>query len=236
MAVLVLKNIEAEGPGTIGDYLAEKGVPMEVVELGRGDPVPPLEGFSAMVVLGGPMAVYEMDRYPHLVIASRLIREAVNRGMRLLGVCLGAQLIAHCLGARVYKGEVEESGWHHVELTAEGIKDPLMRKLALHPTVGDFWKRFMVLHWHGDTFELPMGAERLARSELYENQAFRCGDDIYAFQFHIEVTREMVRQWFAEHPLREGIEEETDRLYAEYEGRARNFYGGFFAPREGRKA
>lgn len=233
MSVLVLKNIESEGPGTIGDYLRERNVPMEVVELGRGRPVPSLEGYSALVVMGGPMAVYEMDRHPHLTVASRLIREAINRGLRLLGVCLGAQLVAHCLGARVYKGQVEEAGWHHIELTADGIKDPLMRRLAVHPAVGDFWRRFKVLHWHGDTFELPMGAERLAGSELYENQAFKCGDEVYALQFHIEATAGMVEEWFSGHPLEESIREETGRLYPEYSRRALNFYKAFFPSRGG---
>lgn len=234
MSVIVLKNTEAEGPGTIGEFLRDNSVPMRVVELEKGEAPPSLDRYDTMVVMGGPMAVYEMQRHHHLVTASRLIREGLNREMKVLGICLGAQLMAHCLGARVYKGQVEESGWHHIELTADGIKDPLMRKLAVHPAVGDFWKKFNVLHWHGDTFDLPMGALRLARSDLYENQAFRYGDSAYAFQFHMEVTVEMVRQWFSGHPERQRINEETELFYEEYLGRAKNFYKAFFPAKKTR--
>jgi GMP synthase (glutamine-hydrolysing) len=234
MSVIVLKNTAAEGPGTMGEFLRDNSVPVKVVELEKGEAPPSLDRYDTMVVMGGPMAVYEMQSHHHLVTASRLIREGLNREMKVLGVCLGAQLIAHCLGARVYKGEVEESGWHHIELTGDGIKDPLMRKLALHPAVGDFWKKFKVLHWHGDTFDLPMGAVRLARSDLYENQAFRYGDRVYAFQFHIEVTAKMVRQWFGGHPESQRIAEETGLFYDEYLGRATNFYKAFFPAKKTR--
>ncbi|MDP2168131.1 MAG: type 1 glutamine amidotransferase [Thermodesulfovibrionales bacterium] len=228
MAVLILKNIKTEGPGTIGDFLRENSVPFKVVELWDGKPVPELDKFDAVVMLGGPMGVYEMDRHPHLAVGSRLLREALNRQMRVLGICLGAQLLAHCLGAEVYKGHAEETGWLDIELTAEGIKDPLMRRLAVHPRVGDFWKRFKVLHWHGDTFDLPMGAARLAVSSLYPNQAFNCGKYVYGFQFHMEVTKEMLREWFRNGPDYERVMKDTDRLYEEYSGRAVNFYKAFF--------
>ena len=125
MAVLILKNISTEGPGTIENFLKKKDIPYRIVEIGEGEIAPPLDRFNALVVLGGPMGVYEMERYPHLLTGSRIIREAINRDMKLLGICLGSQMIAYCLGAEVYPGPEKEIGWHHVELTGDGLKDPL---------------------------------------------------------------------------------------------------------------
>lgn len=229
MAVLIVKNVETEGPGTIEDYLRKVKTPYRKVELEKGEIPPPLDSFDTLIVLGGPMSVYEIDIYPQLVTGSRLIREAINRDMKILGICLGAQLLAHCLGADVYRGPEKEIGWFPIELTGEGLKDPLMRKLAIHPTVGDFWRKFRVFHWHGDTFDLPPDAVLLARSLRYEHQAFRYGRRIYGFQFHVEVTREMIEQWCEGLPEMNSVREETKNVFAEYARRAMNFYRAFFS-------
>lgn len=229
MAVLIVKNVETEGPGTIEDYLRNVRTPFRTVELGKGEIPPPLDSYDTLIILGGPMGVYEMDTHPHLMTGSRLIREAINRDMRILGICLGAQLLAHCLGADVYRGPEREIGWYHIELTGEGLKDPLMRKLAIHPTVGDFWRKFRVFHWHGDTFDLPPDALLLARSARYQHQAFRYGKRIYGFQFHIEVTSEMIEQWCEGMPEMNSVREQTKSVFAEFEGRAMNFYRAFFS-------
>ena len=228
MAVLIVKNIVTEGPGTIEDFLKKEGIPFRIVELGSGEVPPPLDGFDTLIVLGGPMGVYEIERHPHLMTGSRLIREAINRDMKVLGTCLGSQLIAHCLGAKVYPGPEKEIGWHHVELTGEGLKDACMRKLATHPAVGDFWRKFQVFHWHGDTFDLPLQAILLACSAKYRHQAFRFGDKVYALQFHMEVSRKMIGEWFQGTPELEKMISETDEIYEEYRGRAANFYKAFF--------
>ncbi len=228
MAVLILKNTRTEGPGTIGEFLSREGIPFHVAELELGDSPPPLEAFSTLVMLGGPMGVYEMASYPHLQISSRVAREAINREMKILGICLGAQVLAHCLGADVYPGHEKEIGWHHIELTGDGLKDHRMRKLAVHPAVRDFWRKFRMFHWHGDTFDLPLGATRLARSALYDNQAFRYGDRVYGFQFHPEVTREMISAWIDGLPEADRMRRATEQFYDEYAGRALNFYRSFF--------
>jgi GMP synthase (glutamine-hydrolysing) len=228
LSVLIIKNIITEGPGTIGDFLKKENISFKVVELYSGELPPSLEDFNTVVIMGGPMGVYEIGQYPHLRIESRLIREAVNRDMKVLGICLGAQMIAYCFGSDVYKGPREEIGWQHIELTGDGIKDPFMRKLAIHPSVGDFWRKFEVFHWHGDTFELPIEAVLLASSELYKNQAFRYKNNVYGFQFHIEVTKKMIQEWFEDRPEINSIMKETDRIYEDYSGRARNFYKVFF--------
>ena len=228
LSVLIIKNIITEGPGTIEDFLRKNDIPCSIVELGSGEVTPPLEKFNALVVMGGPMGIYEMARYPHLIIASRIIREAINRDMKVLGICLGSQMVAYCLGAKVYPGTEKETGWCHIELTGDGLKDPLMRKLAIHPRVGDFWRKFKVFQWHSDTFDLPLGAVLLASSGQYRNQAFRYGDNIYGFQFHIEVTKDMLLEWFKDMPDINQIMKETEKIYEEYTGRAMNFYKVFF--------
>lgn len=228
MSVLIIKNIISEGPGTIEEFLRTKKLPFRIVELGEGEQAPSLDRFQRLIVLGGPMGVYEMETYPHLSSASRIIREAINRDMNILGICLGAQMIAHCLGAEVYPGGTQEIGWHHVELTGNGLKDPLMRKLAVHPKVKDFWRRFKVFQLHGDTFNLPMNTLHIARSDLYDHQAFRFAKSVYGLQFHIEVTKEMLSDWVKDMSGKEQILAETDRIFDEYEGRAIQFYRAFF--------
>jgi len=228
MAVLIIKNIQTEGPGTIEEFLRKEDIPFHIVELGSGQIPPPLKSYNTLVMLGGPMGVNDMETYPHLMAGSRIIREAINRDLRVLGICLGSQMIAHCLGADVYSGPEKEIGWYHIELTGDGLKDPLMRKLAIHPGVGDFWRKFMVFHWHGDTFNLPPGATLLASSERYKNQAFKFGNNIYGFQFHVEVTKDMIMHWFEGMSDVKKMGEETDRIYEEYAGRAIHFYKTFF--------
>jgi len=186
-----------------------------------------LEDYTGLIIMGGPMGVYEMDIYPHLKIVSRLIREAINRDLKVLGICLGSQLIAHTLGAKVYQGHVEEIGWQDIELTGDGLRDPLMIALAKHPSVGDVWKKFRVFHWHWDTFDLPHGCTHLAKSELYENQAFKYGEKVYALQFHIEVTRDLLINWFNSHSLRSQILNEAEKIIPEYSQRAESFYRVF---------
>ncbi|GAB5047387.1 type 1 glutamine amidotransferase [Thermodesulfovibrio sp. TK110] len=226
--IAIIKNIKSEGPGSIENYLIENSIPYKIFEAEEGQLPSTLEDFTGLIVMGGPMGVYEMDIYPHLKVVSRLIREAINRNLKVLGICLGAQLIAHTLGARVYKGHGEEIGWHDIELTADGLRDPLMIALAKHPSVGDVWRKFKVFHWHGDTFNLPVGAVHLAKSFLYENQAFKYRENVYALQFHIEVTRQLLEEWFEDHPLREKILNEAEKINTEYFQRARNFYKAFF--------
>ena len=225
MHVLIVKNISTEGPGTIEDYLCHKRIPHSIIDLGRGDSAPHLNTFTHLVIMGGPMAVYEMNQFPHLVREAELIEKSVNANKHILGVCLGAQMLTHVLGARVYPGARKEIGWYEVTLSPNGMNDRLMPTLALPER-----NVAQVFQWHGDTFEMPEGSLCLASSDLYPNQAFRHGDRIYALQFHIEVTPEMVRDWLANE---EGIDQasisaDSERLFNSYHMRAKNFYGRFF--------
>jgi GMP synthase (glutamine-hydrolysing) len=228
MRVLVLKNIETEGPGTIGDYLEENSWGRDVVELEKGELPPPVEDYHSVLVMGGPMGLYEADDYPFLRNGFRAVEEALKAGKKVLGVCLGAQVMAQVLGARVYKGHAKEVGWLDITLTGEGLEDTAMRAMAEGPAGEGPSESFKVFHWHGDTFDLPEGATRLAGSELYENQAFSYGGGSYALQFHVEVTPEMLEEWFRGEPERERVMADTARYHGECDARARNFYEKFF--------
>ena len=226
MNVLIIKNISSEGPGTIETFLKRHNLGYEVVELHAGQaPSGGPARYSHLVIMGGPMAVYEMERFAFLKEEARLIETFIKKGARLLGVCLGAQMVAHVLGARVYKGPVQETGWFRVRLTQEGLKDPAMACLEIEGT-----KEAEVFQWHGDTFDLPRGAIRLATSETYPNQAFRYAGGVYALQFHIEVTPEMLRDWFSDAPeaMARDILQRAEAIYDEYLRRAEGFYEKFF--------
>ena len=135
------------------------------------------------------MNVDETDRFPFLADEVRWLRQSVDAGLPVLGVCLGSQLLAKALGSRVYPNRIKEIGWYDIELTAAAKSDRLF---------GDCQVAETVFQWHGDTFDLPEGASQLARSELCENQAFRFGRAAYGLQFHLEVTPEIVSSWLGE--------------------------------------
>jgi GMP synthase (glutamine-hydrolysing) len=184
--VLVLQHIACEPPGVYEDVLRDRGATIERVELDEGDALPDWQRFDAVIAMGGPMGAADDEDLPWLAGEKRLIRDAVHAGTPFWGVCLGAQLLAASLGGRVYSGPAPEVGVLPVTLTAEARDDPVFAE-APHvlPT----------LQWHGDTFDLPAGAQLLATSRAYPNQAFRWGQAAYGLQFHLEVSTEMAAEW-----------------------------------------
>ncbi len=185
--VYVLQHIWCEPAGRIEAVLKAAGVGIRHVRPYAGDPVPGEMGPAAgLVVMGGPMGVHDRDAYPFLRREMALIENALALGRPVLGTCLGSQLLAAVLGARVGPGGFKEIGWHEVRLTGEARDDALLAGAPLS---------FTALHWHGDVFDLPEGAVRLASSDLTENQAFRYGTNAYGFLFHMEVTEAMVLDW-----------------------------------------
>jgi GMP synthase-like glutamine amidotransferase len=225
MHVLIIKNVFSEGPGTIEEHLKSEAVPYSIVDLSIGEASPEADAFTHLLIMGGPMAVYEMHRYPYLIKEALFIDRAVKANKHIMGVCLGAQMLAHVLGARVYPGRKKEIGWYEVALTPEGMKDRLMSVLALPGR-----NAAQVFQWHGDTFDLPGGAVCLASSDLYPNQAFRYGDQIYGLQFHIEVTPAIVRDWLGQEKGIDfaGINTESEKIFSAYHARADGFYAQFF--------
>ncbi len=225
MRVLILKNVFSEGPGTIADYLGAENIPSAICDLSIGDAVPDPGSFTHLIIMGGPMAVYEMHRYSYLAKEARLIKGAIEANKHVLGVCLGAQMVAHVLGAKVYPGQNKEIGWLEVALTPDGMSDPLMSSLALPGR-----NAAQVFQWHGDTFDLPHNTAWLASSDLFPNQAFRYADRVYALQFHIEVTPAIVLDWMAKEQGFDfaSLKAESDRIFTAYRERAMKFYRGFF--------
>jgi GMP synthase-like glutamine amidotransferase len=183
--VLVIQHIACEPPAAYEDELRARGLKLVRVELDEGEELPTLDGFGAIVVMGGPMGAYDEGEHPWLVTEKQLLREAVESDVPVWGVCLGSQLLASALGARVYAGDAPEVGVLPVELTPEAARDPVF---AVAPA------RCHTLQWHGDTFELPSGATPLATSRMYPNQAFRVGRS-YGLQFHLEVTLQLATEW-----------------------------------------
>ncbi len=186
MKALVLQHIACEPPGVFEDVLIERNAAVHRVELDQGDRPPDWRDFDVIIAMGGPMSVNDEDEHPWLADEKRLIREAVLAGTGYWGACLGVQLLASALGARVYAGAVPEVGVLPVTLTDDGMSDPVL---------GGLPRELPSLQWHGDTFDLPDGAVLLASSPAYPHQAFRYGRAAYGVQFHVEVTGEMAREW-----------------------------------------
>ena len=186
MDVLVLQHIACEPPGVYEDVLRERDWSLTRVELDEGDPLPDWREFDAVVAMGGPMSVNDEETLAWLQPEKELIRQAVQAGTPFFGACLGSQLLASALGARVYSGAEPEVGLLPVFLTAAAAEDPLFEELP---------ETLPTLQWHGDTFDLPDGAVLLASSPQYPHQAFRVGTSAYGVQFHLEVSAEMAREW-----------------------------------------
>ena len=176
MRLHYLQHVPFEGPGIIEEWAKARGAVISVSQLFNNDPLPDPEHFDWLVVMGGPMGIYDHDEHPWLVAEKQFIRQAVNADKTVLGICLGAQLIADVLGAEVYPGPQKEIGWFPVRREA-GAPDLLPEELT-------------VFHWHGDTFDLPAGAIPLALSTTCRNQGFIYNDRVVALQFHMETTPE----------------------------------------------
>jgi GMP synthase (glutamine-hydrolysing) len=184
--VFAVQHAPCETPGLIADVLQANGVALEYLRPFKGDRIPRRMGAHAgLVVVGGPMGVYEQQEHPFLRQEIRLIQDAVSEHRPILGVCLGSQLLAAALGAPVTRGKQKEIGWHPVTLGRAAAHDVLWRGLP---------ESFVAYHWHGDVFELPLAATPLAWSKLTDCQAFRHGDSAYGFLFHLEVTERIIQQ------------------------------------------
>jgi GMP synthase (glutamine-hydrolysing) len=187
--VTCFQHIDCEGPGSLGDFFHSQQIHLDILKPFQGDPVSSHLG-DGLVVLGGPMGVYEEKQYPWMTEELKAIRQCLKASIPVLGICLGSQMLAQAAGGRVFKGPQAEVGWFPITLTPEGKQDPLLRDLP---------PEFNAFHWHGDTFTLPEKALRLAESSLYPHQVFRIGSNAYGFQCHLEVTEEMVRDWVVQY-------------------------------------
>lgn len=220
--IYIIKHVEDEGPGLLGDFFRHLGWESVLVELYRGEALLyDLESPAGVIVLGGPMNVYQEEDYPFLKMEDQFIRKMLKEEVPLLGICLGAQLLAKACGARVHKSPWKEIGWYEVELTREGQRDALFRGLG---------RDLCVFQWHEDTFEIPKGGALLATADPCPNQAFKVGPSAYGLQFHVEVTLDMVKVWAekerqAVSPAR--LEREGAALRGRLETQAQTIFANF---------
>ncbi len=240
--LLVFQHVPHEILGTLDPLLRDAGFRIRYVNFGREpDAQPDTRNYHGLIVLGGPMNCDQCDRYPHLQTETQLIRTMIADRKPVLGICLGAQLIARALGARVYPNPVKEIGWYDLQLTEEGRRDPILG------TLGGPRKIFQ---WHGDTFDIPEHAQRLALSPDCPNQAFRFGDNVYGLQFHLEVDQPMIERWLhtpamareldaldASGRWAERVRQDTDKYIAESVDLGQRLFGQYirlFHPRRQR--
>ena len=181
LRVHLFQHVLFEGLGCIEKWIETKNHTLTKTRFFEKEPLPPLDEIDWLIVMGGPMGVYDEDKFPWLRKEKAFIKTAIQSGKKVLGICLGAQLIAETLGAKVYPNNKKEIGWFPVSQTEETNNTNLF---------ADFPKSFDVLHWHGDTFDLPEGALHLLKSDACRNQAFLYNQHVLGFQFHLESTPE----------------------------------------------
>lgn len=214
MNALIIVHVSSEGPGLFKPVLEDRGVGVDVVDVEQGQALPEtLDGVDMLVVMGGPMNVYQEREYPYLRQVDTLIRQALADDVPTLGVCLGVQLLAKAADARIYRSPVAEFAWDRVELTPTGLADPLFEGVD---------SSMLVFQWHGDTFDVPAGGELLASSSAVPNQAIRVGRRAYGLQFHVELDRRLLDLWMEVAPKeRDDLDEDRIRrivaTFNEYE-------------------
>ena len=174
-----LQHVSFEEPAYLEVWAERHNVNLRRTLLNEGEALPNIDDFDCLVVLGGPMSAYEEDDYPWLIEEKQFIRRAIDNGKILLGICLGAQLIAEVLGSKVFKHSHSEIGWYPIQFTDVGRR---------HPFFKDFPDPFTPVHWHGDTYELPDDAVHICQSEGCKQQAFIWGDRVIGLQFHMEFS------------------------------------------------
>lgn len=179
MQLHYLQHVPFETPAYCLDWAKENHVAVSATHLYRGDALPTIDSFDALIVMGGPMGVYDEGEYSWLPQEKQFLHDVVQSGKRILGICLGAQLLAHVLGADVVQNQVKEIGWFPVEKSN-------------HPFLDTWPKSMPVFHWHGDRFEIPEEAELLAASAGCSNQAFLYQNQVLGLQFHLESTAESI--------------------------------------------
>lgn len=206
LMILIIKHIEIEGPGTLGEFFKATDYKSKIAELYNGEALPSLAECEAIISLGGPMNVYEEDKYPFLKDEDNFLKKAIKEEIPILGICLGAQLLAKACGAKVTKAAQKEIGWCGVELTQTGKSDRLFAGLP---------HKLSIFQWHEDTFALPESAAHLAQSKVCPNQAFRFGKNAYALQFHVEVTPDMIGSWVKAYAPKESWVIDTQKMLIE---------------------
>lgn len=185
MRLHYLQHVPFEDIANIGKWAEEKGHSVTRTLLFQEETLPQMDNFDWLIVMGGPMNIYQEKEYPWLIREKKFVEEAIRNGKLVLGVCLGAQLIAGVLGSTIRKNRHKEIGWFKVSLTPEATESPVFHSLPAN---------FIAFHWHGDTFDIPPGCRRIAESEGCQNQAFEYEGRVIGLQFHLESSRESIKR------------------------------------------
>lgn len=193
--VLIVQHAHHEHPAVVRRSLESQGIQSHWIHPYIGDPFPSRDQISGLISLGGPMSANDEVEHPWIQPEIALMRECIEAGYPVAGICLGGQMMARAMGGKVDKNDVHEVGWFPIEVTQEGSQDPILGAAGSNPTV---------YHWHGETFHLPPGATLLAKSRACPRQAYRLGERAYGFQFHPEADHQLVGEWLDV----EGVEEE----------------------------
>ncbi|MCX6150901.1 MAG: type 1 glutamine amidotransferase [Ignavibacteriales bacterium] len=180
-----LLHVPFEGPAYINDWVKEKNHGISFTKFYMNQNPPKIDDFDWLIIMGGPMNIYEEEKYPWLIKEKEFIKEAIKKGKVVIGICLGSQLIADALGSRVYKNENKEIGWFPVQLTKSAKHHPLFKFLP---------NEINVFHWHGETFNLPKDAIHLAESKACKNQMFIYKQRVIGIQFHLEMTKKSIEE------------------------------------------
>lgn len=177
-------HVSFEGPGIIYDWIRKKGYRIQYTKFYKGDEPPDPEDLDMLIIMGGPMSVFDFHMHPWMEDEIEWVRRFIKSGKPLLGICLGAQIIVTALGEEVYPGPYKEIGWHSIQF---------LPSLGGYKICKDLPAARKVLHWHGDTFNIPEGASRIASSQAFLNQGFIYGSNVVALQFHLETTPESLK-------------------------------------------
>ncbi|MGE0633175.1 MAG: type 1 glutamine amidotransferase [Pseudobdellovibrionaceae bacterium] len=204
--ILVFQHVAHEILGTLNPLLKSQGLQVRYVNFGRKpDSHADINKYSGLIILGGPMGVYEADSHAHITTECKMIEQALKKDIPILGICLGSQMLAHVLGADVRKSNEKEIGWYDIHMTKAGLEDPLFNH---------FQKKEKIFQLHGDTFDIPKTAEHLAFSEICTGQAFRYGKKAYGMQFHLEVDKPMIHRWLKVPANAKDLEESNGKFVA----------------------
>lgn len=229
MNVLVIRNLPFQSESTVETYLLNNNIPHKLIQPLQGDAIPDTKNYDTLIILGGLMGAYEGDQYSFINEEIAIAREFILSEKKTLGLCLGAQIMASSLGARVYKGDKKEIGWCDLEIKDTILYDDKVKKISKHAKTKKQEKVIKVLNWHGDTFDLPENVELLGSTKQYQHQGFKYKDNAYALQFHLEVTENMINDWIDETEVDPVIiKQETNTYLEDFQSRAKAFYREFF--------
>ncbi|MEW5822019.1 MAG: hypothetical protein AB1782_17630 [Cyanobacteriota bacterium] len=229
MNVLVIKNTTMQSLSTLEDYLEKRNISHKIVSLLKGECLPNINNFDTLVILGGYMSANDESIFPFIRTEIDIVKEFISKRRKILGICLGSQIIAKALNAKVYKGPNKEIGWFDFKLNINSTRNKLFTTFVENPESNRIDDYIKVFHWHGDTFDIPEGCYNIGSTDNYMNQGFIIGDNVFAMQFHFEISYEMIKELVFKNQCNQDLILNETMLYLnEYSSRAKNFYKNFF--------